>query len=257
MKLDYSALRPSEGEDSPSDLTLDRLNMGLLSPEEAQRVEAQLRDGGPSAERYAAIQQGFAAFPDFDERPVLARVRPERRRQPWIIGVLTFGAAAAAVALFALRPSPPPGDPGLSSPGVRTKGAAALRIYRKPAGGEATEVLSGSLFAAGDRIRFSVDVPSPGPIAIYGWDGSSAPYLAWPAPGQDAQRPAGEDQLLDGAAELDDAPGPEHLFLVHCPGQPRVERCQAAGASLEEGLACADACTISRFVITKAAGGRR
>ncbi len=248
MTLRY-ATRETTCADTPSDLALDRLNLGLLDAARAAEVEDHLAGCEACAARFARIAEGFDAFPELDERRALAAARPTGdRRPPWLAIAALIG-AAAAVALSTLRPAPAPDD----GPGVRTKGAAALRIFRRPAGAEGpgTEVISGSQFAAGDALRFAVDLPRAGAIAIYGREAGGAPYLAWPRAGQDPVRAAGDLQVLPGgSARLDDAPGPETLFLVHCPGFDRLPECAADGA---DGLRCAETCTVSGFVIEKGA----
>lgn len=236
-------------DDGPSDLALDRLNLGLLDGARAAEVEGHLAGCEACAARFARITEGFDAFPALDERRALAAARPTGdRRPPWLAIVALLG-AAAAVALFTLRPTPAPDD----DPGVRSKGSAALRIFRRPAGteGPGTEVISGSRFAAGDALRFAVDLPRAGAIAIYGRERGGAPYLAWPRDGRDPVRAAGDLQVLPGgSARLDDAPGPETLYLVHCPGLDRLPECAAEGP---DGLRCPETCTVSGFVIQKGA----
>ncbi|MEZ4465528.1 MAG: hypothetical protein R3F43_13890 [bacterium] len=150
---------------------------------------------------------------------------------------------AAAVAFVALRPGDAPGDgPGLTEPGVRAKGTAVLRVMRQRGDAPAAEILSGAPCRPGDRLRFVVDLSAPGQVQIVSRGADGALAAVWPAAGAQAM-PAGRDQLVPGAVALDDAPGEERLYLVHC--TDAAPACTASG----EGFTCPAGCTTSLFVV--------
>lgn len=234
-------------EDCPSDYALDMLRGALLPVEEAQRVQGHVDGCAACAERLQMMRVGFDGEPDIDPRALLAGARRKAAEAPtpwwsrWRVWlpVLALG-AAAAVAFFALRPAP--SDP--AAPTVRFKGDLALHVLRAtPAGSE--EMVSGARFAAGDRLRFRVDLPTAGHVAIIGVEADGGQYGVWPQGGADGRREAGDAQLLDGAFGLDAAPGREMLHLVLCPDAPPA--CDVQG----DGLACPEGCRSTPFVLDK------
>lgn len=204
-----------------------------------------------------------------------------RWSRDWRRSWAPLGAVAAAAALLLLvwpRPvaeGPGGGAPGLGEPGgrehggpaVRRKGGPILHVWRAPAGAAATdgdgaptdgtgatggsEALSGDRFQAGDRLRFVVDLPTEGQVAVLGVDASGALYQAWPLPGNDAEtlRPAGPRQTLPGAVALDETPGRETLHVVLCPPDTPPLGCTSRGP--DEAPACPVGCVTSPFVLEK------
>jgi hypothetical protein len=244
MRIDVSAAREGCGQ-GPSDRTLDAYRLGALDEAGRAAVDAHAAGCAACARRLAEVQAGFAAFPALDERAVLGRVQAAYggRRRPWRWLLLAPVAAAALVLVWIRPPAEGPEPPG---PTVLTKGAAALRVFRQSGHGPAEEMLSGQAFRAGDRVRFLVDLPGAGTVRIYGVDGRGRSYVAWPPAGAGGL-PAGRGQELPGAVELDDAPGPETLHLVHCPGARAAPACTAGAA----GIDCPKGCTRAAFVVRK------
>lgn len=245
MSPDYSKVQEGCGK-GPSERTLEVYRLGALDPSARAEVEAHVAGCAACEKRLAAVKAGFAAFPALDERVVLGRVQAAyaARRRPWR-WLLLAPVAAAALVLVWIRPiGLGPEDRG---PIILAKGAAALRVFRQTGDRPAEEMLSGQAFRAGDRVRFVVDLPSAGTVRIYGIDGRGRSYVAWPADGGAGSLPADKGQEVPGAMELDDAPGAERLFLVHCPGAREAPSCKAGAAGLE----CPKGCTRTAFVIRK------
>ncbi len=251
----------------PSDLALDEWVAGEARVAEPAALEAHVAACARCAERVAERRAGFAAFPETDPQRLLAGARralAERgraaaqagrragtgRRWAWLAPLAAGCAAAAVVLVVALRPGAPPAAP----PGggaLRTKGGLELRVFRLgPRGSE--ERLSGDRFRAGDRLRFVVDLPRAGLVAVLGVDRGGALYTAWPQAGAtpaEARREAGQRQELPGAVALDAAPGPETLWLVHCPKAPGPAACAARGPDAPP--VCPSGCVLRRFVLDK------
>src|SRR5690606_28733233 len=98
--------------------------------------------------------------------------------------------------------------------GVRWKGEkTALHVFRLQ-DGHAVEALSGDRFEPGDRLRFRIDLTEAGRVAIVGVEPTGRLYRAWPLDGPPPLMARGEGLELPGAVALDDAPGPETLYLV-------------------------------------------
>lgn len=233
------------GADCLSDYALDMLRAGLLPADAAAEVQGHVDGCADCAARFEAMRVGFDGEPDIDPRALLAgaRRRAAARPRPWWSRIqlwLPALAVAAVAAFFVLRPGPGPGPDGP----IRTKGGLALHVMRATAAGS-EEVVSGARFAAGDRLRFAVDLPDPGYVAVIGVEAGGASYPAWPLGAADQKRPAGEGQLLDGALGLDAAPGRETLHLVLCPESPPA--CTVADGALR----CPEGCRSTPFELDK------
>ncbi len=237
---DFDALREGRS-DCPSDFALDRLLGGALPDAEADTLHAHTGGCEVCLERLATRRAGFDAIPEADEgallRSLLARNEVSEtvvgRLLSWLTGSAWFAIpvtlAAAAAALVLLLPAEMT-EPPLEGDTVRMKGAPVLHVYRLRAG-HSEEAISGDRFTPGERLRFVVDLPAEGRVRIVGVEGSGAVYTAWPLePEAKMERPAGDGQKLPGAVKLDQAPGREVLYLVHCPTGAGPPTCIAHGA---------------------------
>lgn len=279
----FTGLRAG-GAACPSDLVLDRLAAGELPGDQARSTRAHVETCEHCTARMK--ETSFDAFPEVDAGALLERIRrgaaaKERpqdagdglptpitahRRSRFLRGpaVATLALAACLALLFVTRKA----DDGTGGPGgagetgspevIRLKGGRVLHVYRMTDTGS-EEILSGTRLAPGARIRFVVDLPSEGRVLIVGREQSGALYTAWPLGPADAaqmQRPAGPGQALPGAVALDDKPGKETLFLVHCPtatGSPEARiqpLCTPRGP--DAAPACPPECALSPFVLDKA-----
>lgn len=250
----------SRPEGAPTDLELDRLVTGQLDPEEAREIEARAMGFPETAARLAELRRGLAAFPDVDERPILANIRKRLSDEPKgllsRLNVLWMMAPVAAVGVLGLLlwPQGPAGVDGADGPAlpedaVRLKGTIKLEVVRKR-GDKAEAALSGASFEAGDTLRFVVSLPSDAHIAIVGVEQDGTLYTAWPLPSHDAEPElkAGLKQALPGAVTLDDKGGREMLYLIACP--PGVSPgCTSQGAS--KPPTCAKGCRSTPFELRK------
>jgi hypothetical protein len=201
---EHKFLQLREGQPGcPSDLALDRLFAGELKQPEAGQLTAHVESCAVCPARMAARTAGFGAFAEVDSRPLLAAIRrraaePEKVSAPlrWLrnLGlVLTpLAAAAALMIIFLIRrggpdsPGPEHLDPNTDSSsesvgtsGTRMKGDLTLRVYRL-AEDHAELVKSGTHLMSGDRLRFVVDLPQKGQVAILGIETNGTLYTAWP-----------------------------------------------------------------------------
>jgi hypothetical protein len=250
---DFLSLR-SGGPGCPSDLTLDRLHAGELSPELAQSTTQHVAGCAGCQTRMAERRAGFDAIDSVDSRVMLGRIRsglekpaslPERLRGLLRRLMIPLTAvAAAALVLLLVRPGEETVEPG-----TRIKGSAALHVFRLR-GDHAEEVLTGEPFAPGDRLRFTVDLSSEGYVKVVGVEASGALYTAWPLDsGVQTRMAAGRGIELPGAVELDAKPGQETLYLVHCPLAVGPPDCTAWGP--ESRPVCPKDCTLTPFVLRK------
>lgn len=238
--------------DCPSDYALDLLRAGLMPADEGAALEQHV-DGCPACgARLAMMRRGFDGEPDVDPRRLLAGARRRaaeaaeaatpwwRRWAVWLPAL----AGAAAVAFFALRPVVGPVAP---PDGVRTKGGLALYVQLAVDGGS-REIVSGERLAPGSRLRFQVDLPEAGRVAIIGVEADGGRYAVWPLdPAASDALDAGDRQLLSGAFGLDAAPGRETLHLVVCAGAEPTTACDIDA----RGARCPEGCRTTPFELVK------
>jgi hypothetical protein len=249
---DFDTLRKG-GPACPSDLALDRLHAGELPREAAAELERHVEGCTDCGARMAERRAGFDAIEGVDPRVMLARIRtgldtpaplPQRllawtRRQLAPLAV----AATAAIALVVVT------SQQVEQPGTRMKGSLTLHVFRFT-GDHAEEVISGSTFAPGDRLRFVIDVPAEGHVSVLGVESSGAVYTAWPLEAEAQTRFAeGKGIELSGAVSLDDQPGRELLYLVHCPLKVGPPACTSGGAGAAP--VCPEGCVSSPFILEK------
>lgn len=255
---DWSSLRPGK-PGCPSDLLLDRYAAEELGAEAAASVRAHLATCDDCSSRLAA--SCFEAMADVDPRVLLAGIRrgldvPRSLKERAGAFLRRFAAVRVPLAVLAgvaavLLVLPLTRRPAVDEPAtVRQKGGLVLRVYRaKGTGSE--ELLSGSRFLPGDVIRFVVDLPSSGHVAVIGVEQSGELYNAWPLEEQAtlARQPAGKSLTLPGALSLDGSLGRETLYLVHCPDAAEPPKCQSRGSL--EPPSCPAGCALTPFVLYK------
>ena len=128
------------------------------------------------------------------------------------------GAAAAFLIAWGL----PGGDPRETADG-RTKGALALTVHVKRAGGPAgtvDEVNAEGRLHAGDELRFTLVAAKPGHAVVLGLDAAPSVTVYAPAPTGAPAAPVRVDAAgmvtLPGSVVADDAAGFERIVAVVC-----------------------------------------
>ncbi len=249
---DFDKLRTGR-PDCPSDLTLDRLHAGELPREKATEAERHVAGCADCGARMAERRAGFGAIEGVDPRVMLARIRtgidkpasPSERLSGWLRRQFAPLAVAAVAAVALVVVTQQQVEPG----GTRMKGSLGLHVYRL-AGDHSEEVVSGGVFAPGDRIRFVIDLPAEGHVAVLGVESSGALYTAWPLePGVQTRFVEGSDIELPGAVSLDEKPGRETLHLVQCPLEVGPPDCTSGGA--DAAPVCPAGCVSTPFVMDK------
>jgi hypothetical protein len=100
---------------------------------------------------------------------------------------------------------------------VRRKGAGlTMSVYRER-GGQVEEALSGDAFAAGDRLRFEVELPHPGQLMIVGVERDGAVFRCYPpADDRSIRDEEVSRHVLAGAIQLDGSRGREEIHAILC-----------------------------------------
>jgi hypothetical protein len=203
----------------------------------------------------AERRAGFDGLESVDPRAMLAGIRtrlaePERpalisRLSDWARRLLGPAAALAVAAVALLVVTHRPVEP----PRTRLKGSLALHVFRL-VDGRSMEASSGDSFSPGDRIRFVIDLPTEGQVAVFGVEASGALYKAWPlTAGLPTRFAAGMGLELPGAVSLDAKPGRETLYLVQCPPEAGSPSCTSAGPGARP--MCSEGCLSTPFVLDK------
>lgn len=204
----------------PSEFGLERLRLGELPPPVAGMTLTHVEGCPECSRRMVALS---ASPPPFDLDAVWNAARADgapvaprapwfnRLRERWMLA-LTATAAVATVAVIALavRPSVPTdvlkGSPWTLTVIVKRRGQQ--KVHR---------AVSGVRLSAGDQLRFEVTTKSAsGYVAVIGSDSRGAVTPLAPPAGEGVPVRGGRPVVLDGAVELDDAPGAERLDLVGC-----------------------------------------
>jgi len=262
-ELDLDKLR-DDRTGCPSDFAMDRWIAGECDAAVADELETHVAQCEACSTWVADRREGFSAFSGLDADGLLGDVldavdiqdqsaRPAwwaRWRWPVWGGALATLAAASVVFVVLPTESPEPAPDHL-----RAKGNAALRVYQLR-GDKAEEILSGASVEPGSQLRFGVDLPTRARIRIVGVEHDGYLYTAWPLAGVDAPdvQKKGDNQLLPGAVTVDDSPGRETLYLVHCPTSAVPPKCTSRGA--EQPPMCPDGCGLAGFVIHKGEAAR-
>lgn len=261
--MDLQALRNlrADEQDCPSELELDEYVTDGLSSDDKAKLSEHVETCAKCQTKIASRKARFAAFPEVHPDKLLAGIEqrlsveaPKRPQPPAMrrfVMILTpvFAAAAALALIVATRGGPV----DVTGETVREKGSLVLRVHRL-AGNHTEQVLSGSQFAAGDKLRFVVDLPGPGQINILGVESKGGVYVAWPSSdGEKTQLAGGKFQELPGAIVLDSSMGKETLYLVSCPtAVVPATACRAeTSATGEANLACKEGCLMTPFVMNK------
>jgi len=248
-EFDFS-VRP---ETCPSELELDRLEMGEFESKQAEKLQTHV-DGCESCRSVIAARTDMAAqFKMADREAMLANIMggldqsetaknsDEKSFGAWLAGwlrlppVRTFAVAGAAMAagLMFLYQGPP--EP--TGEEIRTKGIEqpSLTVYRERAG-QVVELDHDDVVKTGDRLRFGVRIPQArGQFMIIGVEASGEHFVYYPADSGRSLAIASVDErkALDATVELDESKGREHIHLVWCPDAFGLETIKTKSARHE------------------------
>jgi hypothetical protein len=230
-------------------LDFDELDLGEIPVDERRRVEAHTARCTTCAARrsqHGALGARFRAvvFPR-TAAAVAARRRGLSRRR-WPLGLLLLPAMAAALLIVARAPGPRPRDDEAGAPGIGVKGDDLFEVFarRSVPGMEGdspavVRVSDGMRLAPGDALRF-VLFPNPlDYVLIASVDGAGEVNIYYPFHGDESALRVGRIALsVPGSIVLDDAPGPERLFVISS-GRPITAHAvrQALGPTAAGGAA--------------------
>jgi hypothetical protein len=208
----------NEGHVTPMELAL--VDLGEASPEATARIEAHSARCPICAPRRAEHARWVLHFRSVVFLRTAKKVASPRRRIPgwgWSLGLAL--PLAAGVLLLA-RGHQTRTIPEEHLPLIGIKGAPPLQVFarrraRGGATGEVTKVKDGDRLAAGDALRF-VFVPTGFPYAlIASIDGAAQASVYYPFQGEASAEVDRKDAVsVPGSIVLDQAPGPERIFII-------------------------------------------
>jgi len=185
-----------------SELAMDRLLAGELQELEATAVRghaARCTRCGGMLDDAVSVQAAFHADP-----PPLRL--PLARRRRFALYYAAAAAAAVLVLLVARR--------GTEATGTQTKGLITPRLgFFVAHDGCVRRGATGERVVPGDRIELATSSADPGWLTVTSIDGAGVHSVYVPT----RAYPAGSDQVLPFAIELDDALGLETVTATFCP----------------------------------------
>lgn len=184
-----------------TDIELERHLAGDLSA--ARYAEATDGDRARLVELQAEADAFLRTVDVGNEVRRIQQRMPDKPKRSWLRWLAPgFAlAAAAAIAMFVLRPK--------HEPDITLKGGAVALIVHRATSGVSERLDDGDTVVPGDRIRFEVDAPRKGYVALVGVDGSGKQTIYYK---DVAYTP--ENRLLPDAIQLDATPGDEHFTLL-------------------------------------------
>jgi hypothetical protein len=185
-----------------TDLELERHLAGDLSA--ARYAEATDSDRARLVELQAEADAFLRSVDVNNEVRRIQQRMPDAPKKSWLrwfVPAMGF-ALAAAVAAIVIRPKSDDDD-------IRLKGGDVTLVVHRATSGVSERLDDGDTVAPGDRIRFEVDAPRKGFVALVGVDGSGKSTVYYK---DVAYSP--ENRLLPDAVQLDATPGDEHFTLL-------------------------------------------
>jgi len=223
--------------DCPSRFTLVQLQAGDLSPTFAAEVTAHVKTCRSCATQLDDIRINSSLFDErfaeharaLNERLQAEPAPPRRLISPGMLAASAGILAAAAIitigVLFVYSPDNRNSDPPVVQPFAAEapsyKGSFSARIIADRAGTQ-FNVTNDSSLRAGDQLRFSVSVSTPGFLSIISATENGAVFPFYPAvtvaesPEPWVLSAAGET-TLPGSIVLDDSRGTEYLMILYSP----------------------------------------
>jgi hypothetical protein len=205
-------------------LDLDRLLLDETEAGERARIEAHADACPGCGARRAEHVERAARFRNVvfpRTAPALGARRPAAPpRRLWLLGlaVPVMGlVVVAGVGRLSHRGRPPAPGPEIGVKGGPILHVFARRADQTPGGvGPVVRVADGARLAAGDALRFVLDPTGLPYVLIASVDGAGQVNIYYPFHGEASAAVDGRTSVsVPGSIVLDEAPGPERLFVIY------------------------------------------
>lgn len=232
----------NERHTSPMDF--DLLDLGQISPEEVARMEAHGAGCPDCAARRAEHARRVLHF----RKVVFSRTAEALASRPrfvprwrWSLG-LAIPLVAGVLLLTrghqgVLNPDGPVPTPDT----LGIKGMPVLQVFARRQGlgtvaAEVTKVKDGDHLAAGDALRFVLYPTGLPYVLIASVDGAAQTSIYYPFHGEASAEVDNKNTVpVPGSIVLDQAPGPERIFVIHSERPISASTARAALARLGSG----------------------
>jgi hypothetical protein len=224
-------------------MDFDLVDLGQASPEDVARIEAHDARCPDCAARRTEHARRVLHFRTLVFSRTAEKVAARPRFMPrwrW-----TLGLALAAGVLLLARGHQVGIHPGehLPTPGgtIGIKGTPVLQVFARRHGrgtgdAEVTKVKDGDHLAAGDALRFVLSPTGLPYVLIASVDGAAQTSVYYPFQGEASAEVDSKDAVpVPGSIVLDQAPGPERIFVIHSERPILARTARAALARLGAG----------------------
>lgn len=232
----------NERHTSPMDF--DLMDLGQSSPEDVARIEAHGARCPDCAARRAEHSQRVLHFRTTVFPRTAGKLAARRRFMPgwrWSLGLaLPLAAGVLLLAREHQAGRHPVGHPAMPET-IGIKGTPVLQVFaRRQAVGsvaaEVTKVKDGDRLAAGDALRFVLSPTGLPYVLIASVDGAAQASVYYPFHGEASAEVDNKNTVpVPGSIVLDQAPGPERIFVIHSERPISAETARAALARLGAG----------------------
>jgi hypothetical protein len=230
-------------------MDLDQIDLGQLSPDDILRVDAHsARCASCAARRAEHARQVLhfrnVVFPRSAAR-LPSRARPALRWR-WSYGLALPLAASVLLLARGSQTTPPAAPEAKPQDGILgIKGAPLLQVFARhkgpgAAGAEVTKVADGERLAPGDALRFVLSATGLPYVMVTSIDGAGHSSIYYPYQGESSAEVVGQGTVsVPGSIVLDQAPGPERLFVIYSKQPLPAAAAREALAALAAGGASA------------------
>lgn len=214
---------------------------GDLPPEATTALRAHLATCAPCTARFSDVKAGFDA--PLAAPPFAIPLR--RRSRRWVPALVAVGACAAALVLYVRTASEQPADT------TRVKGGVRFTLYIKH-GAQIRAAGPAETVAPGDQLQLTYTARENGHLAMMRRDGAGVASVYFPDGGTDAWPAAsGSKVSLPRSTILDDVPGLDVVWVLHCPRPFALEPIRLALAASSVAFVPPRDCTAERFTLDK------
>jgi hypothetical protein len=235
-------MMPKERHTSPLDF--DLVDLGQARPADVARIEAHGARCPECAARRAEHARRVLHFRTVVFSRTAEKLAARPRLMPrwgWSLGLALPLAAGVLLLVRGHQVGLNPGGHLPTPETIGIKGTPVLQVFARRHGrgavsAEVTKVKDGDRLAAGDALRFVLSPTGLSYVLIASVDGAAQTTVYYPFQGEASAEVDNKDTLpVPGSIVLDQAPGPERIFVIHSERPISASTARAALARLGAG----------------------